>query len=91
MNSDITADYQRRKDAYLALLDLDAAARAERLAQFDREDPALAAALRAQLAAAGHAVPLLDQRSAEAAPPRVGAYTLLRELGRGGMGRVWLA
>lgn len=85
------SNYQRRKDAYLELLDLDDAARAARLAQWEQADPELAAALRAQLEAAAQASPLLDTPARTGVAPRLAQYRVLRELGRGGMGRVWLA
>ncbi len=82
------------------LMDLDEAPREQRLAQIAQQDAALATALRELLA---H-MDLVDedeflQAPALAVPPQpasladraVGAYTLQRELGRGGMGSVWLA
>jgi serine/threonine-protein kinase len=79
------------------LLDLDPAARAERLLAWRATDPALADELQAMLARLGE----LDAAgflSAPALPPprsgtgeTVGAYTLEREIGQGGMGSVWLA
>ncbi|HJV71282.1 serine/threonine protein kinase [Ideonella sp.] len=80
-----------------ALLDMDAAARAERLAALRADDPALADDLAALLAS----LDTLDREAfleAPAVPPAaalegqaVGAYTIERELGQGGMGSVWLA
>lgn len=84
-------DYLRRKELYFELLDLEVPARLQRLSQLEQEDAALAAELRAQFAAAQHTLPLLDRIASETAPPTLAQYTLLRELGRGGMGRVWLA
>jgi len=79
------------------LLDLPDAACAERLDDIRREDATLAEALAALLGR----LPELDAKSFLDAPAipkpaglegqQVGAYTLVRELGHGGMGSVWLA
>ncbi|ALT79237.1 protein kinase domain-containing protein [Paucibacter sp. KCTC 42545] len=81
------------------LLDLDLSARASRLMALHRQDPELAADLAELLArqakqeAADYlATPLLGLAAhALAAGQLVGAYTLVREIGHGGMGAVWLA
>lgn len=84
------AAYQRHKQHFLDLLELHASAREQALQQLAADDAELAAALRRQLAANETPVALLDQPAAGTAP-QVAHYQLLRELGRGGMGQVWLA
>ncbi len=79
------------------LLDADGAERALRLSALRATDPALAdelASMLEQLAEMDHDAflerpPL--QREASLAGQTVGAYTVERELGQGGMGSVWLA
>jgi eukaryotic-like serine/threonine-protein kinase len=79
------------------LLDLDAAGRAARLAQWRESDPHLAQDLAELLARQ----PALDAEAfleGEVMPPppslagqRIGAYTLVEPVGTGGMGSVWRA
>lgn len=93
------AHWQRLSAALDELLDLDAGARATRLADLRAADAALAAELERLLAMQGR---LADERFLEAgAVPQpdeptlaghtLGAYTIERPLGAGGMGSVWLA
>jgi serine/threonine protein kinase len=80
------------------ILDLEGSARAQRLAALRAEDAALADDLDALLGELGSADrdtflerPALLLREASMAGQTVGAYTVERELGQGGMGSVWLA
>ena len=85
------SEYMRLKQAFQALSELAPVARAAHLAELERGSPILALKLRQQLASVDKALPLLDRISARSNVPVLDRYTILRELGRGGMGVVWLA
>jgi serine/threonine-protein kinase len=85
------------------LVDLPADARAARIAELQADEPALAAAVNALLRAdAAHSgvldrglqpivADVVDVATAPAEPAQIGGFALLRSIGRGGMGEVWLA
>ncbi|MEW5879765.1 MAG: serine/threonine-protein kinase [Pseudomonadota bacterium] len=88
--------WQRVSPLLDELLDADETRRAARLAQLRREDAPLADEVAALLArqAAVETAQFLEGSAldhATLAGRTVGAYTLERELGHGGMGSVWLA
>ena len=100
----LTPELWQRIDPLLTdALELDAAAREVWLCSLDQTQPQLTPLLRKMLAAHDRAersqeletaprlVPAPAPASAFAAGARVGPFALIRPLGRGGMGEVWLA
>ncbi len=94
------ARYARLSALLDATLELDAAARAALIEDLRAREPELAADLTALLAADAAPQPMLDDplpldakapASARASIDRLGPFRLVHELGRGGMGVVWLA
>ncbi len=93
---------ERLQELYLEAAGLDAAGRARFLATVARDAPDLARELERLLAhpestpspidgSARRAMGAAADAPSEGAPERVGRYRIRRELGRGGMGRVFLA
>jgi len=87
---DAAPDYWRIKQAFDALLDLDARAQATRLDQLDRDDPALALVLRKRLLRLRAETEYLGSGAAtEPVTPDIAGFEVIRAAGTGGMGRVW--
>jgi tetratricopeptide (TPR) repeat protein len=86
--------YARLKSAYFELEALTAHQRAARIAEIAAGDADFAAALRKRFEPASGRAGILDRAErteSSDAVPQVPHYRMIRELGRGGMGRVWLA
>ena len=94
----------RLPELFADLVDLDESDRERRLASLSSDDAGLVQDLRELLEAAGCAAVALDrcaierlggelagEEVCEPFPAQIGSFRLLREIGRGGMGRVFLA
>ncbi len=87
----------RIETLFAALVECSPAQRAARLAELDDDEPTLAAELRSLLAAADQAEgflshpPIGHETCSDLVGQRIGSYRIVRELGRGGMGVVFLA
>lgn len=95
-----TSDWQRVRELFDAAMEREAVERADWLAQACGDDEALRAEVEKLLQAQEQmgefieipaVAQLADQPTRELAGQRVGAYQVIRELGRGGMGVVYLA
>jgi eukaryotic-like serine/threonine-protein kinase len=95
MRPEEVSELSRLLDAALAL---NPAARATWLAELEKAQPATANRLRSMLAQTQATdtsllprLPELESDAVASAGERVGPYRLIREIGHGGMGTVWLA
>lgn len=101
--SDERARWTEVERGFAEVLDLDREARAARLERIGRDDPALRREIERLLVAldasddflevldVGRATGLLRDAAPEEVGLRIGPYRVVRELGRGGMGTVYLA
>jgi predicted Ser/Thr protein kinase len=100
----VTTSQQRRvRDLFESALDRDAPAAEQLVMREAADDPAVRDEVLSLLAHHSRAGAFLSQPAADAAPDlldedealvpgaQIGSYTIVREIGRGGMGRVYLA
>ena len=99
----MTSDQHRRvRELFEAVVDRDSAEALAWIAREAADDPVVRQEVQSLLYNHSKAGEFLKQPAAEAVPDllddeplaagaRVGSYTIVREIGRGGMGRVYLA